>query len=319
MRKDPQKPQATTGAVAEGSPKQSYSREEVCRLLAVAPSVLETWEKQGLIERQSAYIFRDLIALRTLLELRRKRFRPERIRKAVDALRERLRHIRNPLTELKILSDGRQLSVVVEGQKLDAISGQMLLDFDREEINRLLKFPGESARSGAIRKQESQRWFERGLDLEMAAAPPPQVIAAYQRAIEFDDSNWSAHVNLGTTYFNLKDWPHAETHYKKALELNPRYALAHFNLGNLYDEGGDWEQALEHYIIALQIQPDYGDAHFNLALLYQSHGEALKAVRHWRAYLKTDATGYWAGIARRELAKLREGAIFRGATPIERR
>lgn len=302
--------------MAEGSPKQSYTRDEVCRLLGVAPSVLEGWESRGLLLRQDEYLFRDLIALRTLQELRRKRFSPDRVGKAIASLRDRLSHIRNPLTELKILTDGRRLMVSVEGQRMEPISGQLLLDFDRAELNRLLQFPAKSAeresRSETLRKSESQRWFDKGLELENSASPPEQILTAYRRAIEMDETNWAAHVNLGTTYFHLKKWAEAETHYQKALEVNPRYALAHFNLANLHDERGNWESALEHYLMALQVQPEYADAHYNIALLYQTHGERLKAVRHWKAYLKLDPTGYWAGIARRELAKLREGTILEG-------
>ena len=304
--------------MAEGGPKQSYSREEVCRLLGVRVGVLEGWEGRGLIARQDEYLFRDLIALRTLQELRRKRFSPERVGKAIESLRERLRHIRNPLTELKILTNGRRLTVSVEGQKMEAISGQLLLDFDRAELNRLLQFPAKRAeRDGRVeilRKSESQRWFDKGLELENSGAPPDQIVTAYQRAVEMDPDNWAAHVNLGTTYFHLKKWHEAQEHYGKAIQVNPRYALAHFNLANLHDEQGNWESALEHYLLALQSQADYADAHYNLALLYQTHGEPLKAVRHWKAYLKVDPTGYWAGIARRELAKLREGTILEGAS-----
>lgn len=303
-------------AVSEGAPKQSYSRGEVCRLLGVSPAVLEAWEARGLLARQDEYLFRDLIALRTLQELRRKRFRPERVSQALESLRERLSHIRNPLTELKILTDGRRLMVAVEGQKMEAISGQLVLDFDRAELNRLLQFPArhseEEGRKETLRKSESQRWFDKGLELESAGAPPAQILLAYRRAVEIDPDNWAAHVNLGTNFFHLKKWADAEQHYKRAIEVNPRYAMAHFNLANLYDEKGDWVSALEHYLLALQIQPGYPDAHYNLALLYQTRGELLKAVRHWKAYLKADPTGYWAGIARRELAKLREGTILEG-------
>lgn len=304
-------------AVAESAPKQSYSRDEVCRLLGVTPAVLEGWEARGLLARQDEYRFHDLIALRTLQELRRKRFHPDRVGKIIASLRQRLSHIRNPLTELKILTDGRRLAVAVEGQKMEPISGQLLLDFDRAELSRLLQFPAKRAeqdgRRETLRKSESQRWFDKGLELENASASPSQIIAAYQRAIEMDAANWAAHVNIGTTYFHLKKWQEAEQHYRKAIEVNPRYALAHFNLANLFDERGGWEGALEHYLLALQIQPDYADAHYNIALLYQTHGEPLKAVRHWKAYLKVDPSGYWAGIARRELAKLRAGAILEGS------
>jgi tetratricopeptide (TPR) repeat protein len=60
------------------------------------------------------------------------------------------------------------------------------------------------------------------------------------------------------------------------------------------------------------LDPGYADAHYNLALLYQGEGDSLKALKHWRAYLKLDPQGYWAAIARRELARVRDEAVISG-------
>ena len=98
-----------------------------------------------------------------------------------------------------------------------------------------------------------------------------------------------------------------------ALDVDSEYALAHFNLANLYDERNQRDLALRHYLAALKIHPNYADAHYNIALLYQACGQALKAVRHWKVYLKLDPNSDWAIIARRELDKLRESTIVRGA------
>jgi tetratricopeptide (TPR) repeat protein len=98
-----------------------------------------------------------------------------------------------------------------------------------------------------------------------------------------------------------------------ALEVDNDYALAHFNLANLYDERNQRDRALVHYLAALKAHPNYADAHYNLALLFQASGQTLKAVRHWKMYLKLDPASEWAIIARRELDKLRESTIVRGA------
>jgi tetratricopeptide (TPR) repeat protein len=282
----------------------------------VGESVLEGWERNGFVEARTHYGFPDLIALKTLRQLRRSRVRPERIRRMINALKSKLEGVENPLTELKVFTDGRHLAVRVGAQKMEPISGQLLLNFDQDEISRLLQFPrkaadDELARAVAARQRESERWFEKGLELEQSGAAPEQILPAYQRAVELDPESASAHVNLGTLYYHLRQWELAEKHYRASVEARPDYPLAHFNLGNLYDELGDWAHALEEYLNALRLEPDYSDAHYNLALLYQGHGEPLKAVRHWRSYLKLDPAGYWAGIARRELQKLRQEAIVR--------
>jgi tetratricopeptide (TPR) repeat protein len=258
-----------------------------------------------------------MLALRTLIGLRENKIPATQIRKALDALRTRLRDVHNPLTELKIYSRGKKIQVQFAGQKMEPISGQLLLDFDEAEISKLLAFPGQTARENAgAHKHKSrlaaEQWFEKGLELEQTGAPMEEIIEAYRKASEIDPTSAGALVNLGTVHFNARNWRDAERHYRKALEVDPHYALAYFNLGNLYDEKGERSEALSHYLSALRYQPNYADAHYNVALLYQSTGQPLKALGHWKLYLKLDPNSSWAVIARRELAKIKESTIVRG-------
>jgi tetratricopeptide (TPR) repeat protein len=297
--------------------KQAYSREEVRRLLDVSERQLQSWEKQKFVSPSGSFTFSDILALRTLMGLRQNKIPATQIRKALDALRARLRDVHNPLTELKIYSRGKKIHVQFAGQKMEPISGQLLLDFDEAEISKLLAFPGQTARENpAARKHksrlEAEQWFEKGLDLEQTGAPMEEIIEAYRKASEIDPTSAGALVNLGTVYFNARNWREAERQYRKALEVDPRYALAYFNLGNLYDEQGDRAEALAHYLSAIRFQSNYADAHYNVALLYQSTGQPLKAMGHWKLYLKLDPNSSWAVIARRELAKLKDSTIVRG-------
>jgi tetratricopeptide (TPR) repeat protein len=258
-----------------------------------------------------------MLALRTLIGLRENKIPPTQIRKALEALRARLRDVTNPLTELKIYSRGKKIQVQFAGQRMEPISGQLLLDFDEAEISKLLAFPGQTAReSTGSRKHrsrlEAEQWFERGLELEQTGAPMEEILEAYRKASEIDPTSAGALVNLGTVHFNARNWREAERHYRKALEVDPHYALAYFNLGNLFDEKGERNEALSHYVSALRYQPNYADAHYNVALLYQSTGQPLKALGHWKLYLKLDPNSSWAVIARRELDKLKESTIVRG-------
>lgn len=300
------------------SPKQAYSRQEALRLARVSERQLRRWEKQELVPTLHEYGFTDLIALRSLEKLRQNRVPAVRIRGAVRALRNRLHGVTDPLKELKIFCEGRRVAVLVDGQKMEPMSGQLLLDFDAEELRGLLAFPGgrqseTDKQQTAARKREAEKWFEKGLDLEQTGAPPEEIMSAYRRAIDLDPGSAGALVNLGTVHYHLRKWADAERCYKEALTVDPSYALAHFNLGNLFDETGDRECAMLHYSSAIRVNPQYADAHYNLALLCQSHGDLLKAVRHWHAYLKLDGSSNWAAIARRELDKLRRAAVVPGA------
>jgi tetratricopeptide (TPR) repeat protein len=303
--------------------QQAYSREEVRRRLGVSKRQLDSWEKQNLLSSGASFSFSDIVALRTLVALRKSNVSAAQIRKAIQSLRKHLSEVENPLSELKIYSKGKKIEVQFAGQKMEPISGQLLLNFDQAEISKLLSFPGQAEESPAAKKmkarREAEQWFEKGLDLEQTGAPVEEVIAAYLKAAEIDPTSGGALVNLGTLYFNSKDWQEAESYYRKAVEVDPEYALAHFNLGNLYDERGERPAALDHYIAAIRIHPRYADAHYNIALLYQTMGQPLKAVRHWKAYLSMDPGSAWAAIARRELARIKETAILRGPSATEPR
>jgi tetratricopeptide (TPR) repeat protein len=297
--------------------KQAYSRSEVRRLLRVTERQLVAWESQRLVKPVETYGFSDLIALRTLVKLRQDKVPSAQIRRALEALREKLQHVENPLRELKIFAEGKKVRVEIEGRTMEPISGQLLLDFDQVELRRLLKFPEKSRlQEEHLKRASADRWFERGLELEQIGAPLEQIVEAYKKAVELDPGSAGALVNLGTLYFNGRDFAEAERYYRAALVADPEYPLAHFDLGNLYDETGDRTRALFHYQAALRLTPNYADAHYNIALLYQALSQPLKAVRHWRTYLKLDPASQWSAIARRELEKLREQSILEGARRI---
>lgn len=296
------------------SAKQAYTRKEVRRVLGISERQLRSWETQDLVAPASVYAFTDLLALRTLWKLRKDKVPASQIRAALRALHEKLRDVRNPLTELRIYAEGKKIHVEIEGHTMEPVTGQLLFDFDEVELNRLLKFPGAGARENRqVKRLNAERWFERGLEMEQFGAPIEDVIHAYLQAVELDPKSAGAYVNLGTIYFNARLFNDAEHYYKKALSVDPNYALAHFDLGNLYDEKGDRAQALTHYQAALALNPNYADAHYNLALLYQTANEVMTAVRHWTTYLKLDPVSSWASIARRELAKLHRTTVVTGA------
>ena len=266
------------------------------------------------------YTFTDLLALKELARLHNENLRPMAMRHAIQAARKCLSDVPEAIGSIRVYKEGRRVRLQIGKQRMEACSGQLLFDFAETEISKILHLPTTQRNAAAVaarvrNKLESDRWFERGLELEQTGAPYEEIIAAYKRAAELDTTSAGALVNLGTVFFNGHAWSEAETHYKKALEIDPNYPLAHFNLGNLYDEWGDVPSAEYHYSEAIKLNPKYADAHYNLALLFQNQNDVMKAVRHWRAYLKLDATSTWSHIARRELGKLESTTVLKGNRP----
>ena len=289
---------------------EAYARPDVRRKLGVSERQLRAWEKLGLVSPAASYSFSDLIALKTLIKLRENRIRNQQIGRALESLRRKLPRVKHPLAELRILSDGRTITVQMPGEKMEAISGQMLFDFETADLGAVTTFPGRPPANPALRLREAEAWFQKGLDLEETAAPAEEAIEAYRKAVELNPAAAGALVNLGTIHYRLHRFVEAEKYYRDAISADPSYPLAEFNLGNLYDEQGRLDDALVHYRRALRLNPHYADAHFNLALLSERIGDPLKALQHWKSYLKLDSSGQWADIARRQLERLRQAAVI---------
>ena len=296
--------------------KQEYTRLETIRMLGITERRLRKWESLGLVQPAEAYHFHGLIALRTLLRLQEAKLPVAKIQRAVVAVRKKLHGSADPLTEVRLYSEGNRIRVQVGNQKMESESGQLLLDFAEADLERLISLPApriqEDEAEARRRHQEAETWFLRGVEMEQTGAPVDEVIDAYTIAISLDPKLAAAMVNLGTIHFTGQRFDRAEKYYARALEANPKYPLAQFNMGNLWDERGDRIKAKHHYLAALELDPRYADAHYNLALLYQTAGEVMKAMRHWRTYLQLDPRSQWADVARRELDRLYAGALVRG-------
>ena len=89
----------------------------------------------------TSYAFSDLIAIQTLIKLNENRIRSTQINKALASLRKKLDWVKQPLSELRVVSDGKKITVHVAGQKMEAISGQILFDFEAAGLSGVRAFP----------------------------------------------------------------------------------------------------------------------------------------------------------------------------------
>ena len=92
--------------------------------------------------------------------------------------------------------------------------------------------------------------------------------------------------NLGTSYYNLKNFKEAEYYLKRALEINPKYTNALNNLANLKYDLDLIDEAKELYNKALNLNDSLIQPNYNLASLNQVTGDFEKAIYHYKKVLK---------------------------------
>lgn len=291
---------------------ESWTKVQALRQCELTARQLQAWERQGLIAAKQNYAFEDLLELRVLSRLKELRISSTKLQEVFSSMRGKLAGGPSPLTELRVYVEGKRIRVQTGGKKMEALSGQLLLDFDQAALRRLLSFPSSQPDTPSelrLAKAESESWFQRGLELENSGADNREAIEAYEKALEFNPALAGALVNIGTIYFNARKWRESEKFYQQAITADSTYPLAHFNLANLHEELGRTSLAIQHYKKAIDLHPAYADAHYNLALLFQIRGRAMEAMRHWKQYLALDSNTQWAAIAKREMAKLKESAL----------
>jgi len=280
-----------------------YGRADVLRILRISAKQLLGWQRAGLARSAEAFTFFDLVQLRTIRDLRAKRVRPAVIRQSLMAMQKQVAGMENPLIEASAFSMGSHVAYRHEGHSFDPVTGQLVLDF--EPVGAVLSAKPKSEKVKPIATFETvAELFARGVAMEEHPSTHDEAIRNYLQVLELEPRHAAAHINLGTLYYNRRDFASAEKHYRLAVEADHRYALAYFDLGNVLDETGRVEEAAEAYRTALQLAPTYADSHYNLALAYERLGQPRRALHHWRAYLKLDGAGAWARHARSQITKI---------------
>ena len=282
-----------------------YTRQDVLRILHLKIPQVTAWEREGLIPaiaEGETYSFEHLSRLRALREMRHKRISARSIRRQVDAM-QKVAGMRNALVETSAVRRGDRLVFRHAGALVDPMTNQLAFDFATGGGR-----PLQVARIGASRNKASatqlQETFVQAVQLEENPATLAQAMALYESILLARQDHAPACINLGTIFYNQRDFAKAETLYRRATEADPEYALAFFDLGNVLDEMQRLHEAIAAYSQAIALVPSYADAHYNLALAFERQGERRRALRHWMAYVRLDPIGPWANHAKGQARKI---------------
>jgi tetratricopeptide (TPR) repeat protein len=285
----------------------TYTVRDAARILKVSPARLRYWKRTELVASGDGspgpemLEFRDLVCVRGILGLLEQGVPLRRIRRTVEALRERLPDLDDPLPTLRVWAEGSPRIVVRHDGVLTEPDGQTVLDFGVAEAAADRVRPLQPPPEPPSDEEVAEECFAQGCQLDGDPATYDEAIECYRRGIEHAPDFADCHCNLGAVYYNRGDRAAARRCFERCLELEAHHVEANFNLANLLEEEGRDAEALRRYKVALAADPLYPDLHINLALLYEKLGEAGQSRRHWRRYLQLESGGAWSDVARRRL------------------
>jgi Tfp pilus assembly protein PilF len=91
---------------------------------------------------------------------------------------------------------------------------------------------------------------------------------------------FDAHLLLGTTYMESREWESAAHSLSRALQLNPESALALFSLGEVRRQQKQYSDAEAMLLSGLKLDDSSWQGHFTLGRVYLERDEFMKAAPH---------------------------------------
>jgi len=287
-------------APAAATGNKTYSLEQVCDVLELAPRALKRWEALGLVRSYDGqYDFQDLVSLREIAELIGRGVAPGTLARSVRGLARVLPDAERPLAQLKVVEGAGELLAEL-GDALLAPDGQLVLRFDGpvpEAVAGSLSAPARAEMRTAC------DWFDEAQAREDEERFD-EAMAAYRKTLALQPRFPEAHFNLGNVLRAVGRPEAAEEQLIMAVNQEPAMASAWYNLADVQEELGRLDDAIASLNAALLAHPAFADGHYNLALCYEDAGRTDDARRHWHAYLKLDPGSPWASRARAHLARL---------------
>jgi tetratricopeptide (TPR) repeat protein len=273
-------------------------------MMGISRRELDYWTRLRLVLPRTRwgerfFNFSDLVALETIKRLAARRVPARRILRAITALQTELGSTQTPLSMLRISTNGRQVVVhppVAQGRAYEPLTGQFVLNFETSELAKKIH---------ALASRSAEEWFELGMACDSNAESLDQAAQAYRKAVEASPEWVEAHINLGTTLYQLGRMEEAREEFAIAVEFEPENALAEFNMGCVLEQLGQTKDAIQHLSRAIELAPTLADAHLNLALAFEKNGQVQNVVRHLSLYVRYEPNGPWAEFARSRMARYR--------------
>ena len=285
--------------------ENTYTVRAIQEMLGLSRGVITGLIASGFVtpsrgpRNEYRFTFREVVLLRTAVELQAARIPPRKIIASLKKLKATL-PAELPLTGLRISAVGNDVTVRDSRSQWHADSGQLVMDFELAPARGTVAFlprgagvvasprrPADGATSrarpyAAPLREDAAAIFSRGEALE--ASDPSAAEAAYRKVLALDPGHADAYLNLGAMLCESRRCAEAVSLYDEALRRRPDEPLLHFNRAVALEDQGRRDDALASYHASLRLAPDLADAHYNVARLHEQLGDAKQAVRHFSAY-----------------------------------
>lgn len=134
----------------------------------------------------------------------------------------------------------------------------------------------------------------------------PEAIELFQRSVQADPFNGSAHNNLGVALMHQGDYYAAAQAFEQAIRLLPANPDPRLNLGLLHESIGQLDSAERQYEKAIVVAPESVDAIQSLARVRVRLGKFdARTVELLRQVVLRAIDSKWRDWARRELTQAR--------------
>ena len=272
-------------AASRAETRVHFDATQAARIVGVPPPRIRQCVRAGLLATRRdqrgrlSFDFVDLILLRTIRGLLKRRVPTRQISRVLESLRRQIG--KRPLSRVSVFVDGDRVVAWDGHSRWQPESGQFLFNFDAGQVVRrasqVARLPASSEKS-RLPELSAEEWCELAVEIEERS--PLEAKAAYHHALDIDPGNTTARINLGRMLHAEGSLAGAEAHYREALRRDSASAIAWYNLGVLLEDHSQQDEAITAYERAVRADAQLADAHYNLALLYERAGRERDAVRH---------------------------------------
>lgn len=110
-----------------------------------------------------------------------------------------------------------------------------------------------------------------------------KAVAYIKKAIEIDEKNSDARMNLASVYVDLKRYKEANAEYQKVLKdlVYEKQQRTHYNLGILALKTNKANEAIKHFEKSVEVDENYCPAHYQLGLINYRSNQFKDALKNF--------------------------------------